>query len=185
MVVVKETGLPGVLLLEPRSFQDERGWFREAWRENDYLELGLPRFVQDNVAFSLRGVLRGLHYQWPAPQGKLVYALHGSVFDVAVDIRQGSPDFGRWEGLELSADNGRQLWIPPGFAHGYVVLEDVAVVAYKCTEYYRADADAGLAWNDPQIGIEWPVPEPALSPKDAAAPRLADVVPDRLPDYGR
>ncbi len=181
-MVVKETGLPGVLLLEPRVFRDERGWFRETWREKDYADMGLPPFVQDNAAFSRRGVLRGLHYQWPDPQGKLVYALQGAVFDVAVDIRRGSPDVGRWEGLELSADNGRQLWIPPGFAHGYAVLSEAAVVAYRCTDYYRPDADGVVAWNDPQIGVDWPIRRPVLSSKDASAPRLAEVLRDRLPE---
>jgi dTDP-4-dehydrorhamnose 3,5-epimerase len=182
-MVVTKTGLPGVLLLEPSVFRDERGWFRETWRLDDYAELGLPPFVQDNAALSLRGVLRGLHYQWPAPQGKLVYAVEGSVLDVAVDIRRGSPGFGQWEAFELSDENGRQLWIPPGLAHGYVVLSDLAVVAYKCTEYYRSDADAALAWNDPDIGVEWPIPDPVLSAKDAAARRLADIPVDGLPDW--
>ncbi|MEJ2218803.1 MAG: dTDP-4-dehydrorhamnose 3,5-epimerase [Gemmatimonadota bacterium] len=180
-MVVEETGLPGVLLLEPRVFRDDRGWFRETWREKDYGDAGIPPFVQDNAAFSRRNVLRGLHYQWPDPQGKLVYATYGSVFDVAVDIRRGSPFFGKWEGLELSADNGHQLWIPPGFAHGYVVLSDAAVVAYRCTAYYRPDADAVIAWDDPRIGVDWPVQDPVLSAKDAAAPPLADIAADRLP----
>lgn len=180
-MVVSETDLPGVLLLEPRVFRDERGWFKETWREEDYLDLGLPRFVQDNVAFSRQKVLRGLHYQWPVPQGKLVYALAGSVLDVAVDLRRDSPDYRRWIGFELSSDNGHQLWIPPGFAHGYVVLSDSAVVAYKCTEYYRRHADAAVAWDDPEINVDWRTAAPFLSAKDAAAPALAAIPLERLP----
>lgn len=181
---VTHTELPGVLLLEPRRFHDARGWFAETWRRNRYRELGIrDEFIQDNAACSQRGVLRGLHYQYPNPQGKLVSVLVGAVFDVAVDIRRGSPDYGRWIGYELSEHNGRQLYVPAGFAHGYVVLSDVAVFAYKCTEYYDADADAVVAWNDPSIGVAWPVMDPILSEKDAAAPQLAQVPADRLPEY--
>jgi dTDP-4-dehydrorhamnose 3,5-epimerase len=179
---VIETSLPGVLLLEPRVFRDDRGHFLETWRADRYAAAGIrDSFVQDNVAVSSRGVLRGLHFQWPEPQGKLVMALEGAVFDVAVDIRRGSPAFGRWYGVELSAENGRQLWVPPGFAHGYLVLSERAVFAYKCTAYYRPEADRGVAWNDPEIGIEWPVEDPILSPKDSAAPGLSGLDAHLLP----
>jgi dTDP-4-dehydrorhamnose 3,5-epimerase len=181
---VVQVDLPGVLLIRPRVFRDDRGSFLETWRRERYADVGLPEtFVQDNAAVSTRGVLRGLHYQHPHPQGKLVMTLHGEVFDVAVDIRTGSPHFGRWFGTTLSEENGHQLWIPEGFAHGYAVLTDTAVFAYKCTTTYHAEGDAAVAWNDPDIGIRWPIPEPHLSPKDAAAPRLRDMDPDRLPEF--
>lgn len=179
---VIQTTLPGVLLIRPRVFRDGRGSFLETWRRERYADVGLPEtFVQDNAAVSTRGVLRGLHYQHPQAQGKLVMALLGEVFDVAVDIRPGSPHFGRWYGATLSEDNGHQLWIPEGFAHGYAVLTDTAVFAYKCTSAYHPEGDAAVAWNDPDIGIDWPITDPDLSPKDAAAPRLRDIDPSRLP----
>jgi dTDP-4-dehydrorhamnose 3,5-epimerase len=183
--VVEE--LPGVLLLEPPVFGDRRGYFKELWNQRSYSELGIPDlFRQDNVSFSGCGVLRGLHYQNPNPQGKLVSVLHGEIFDVAVDIRAGSPDFGRWVGYRLSAENHRQLYVPAGFAHGFAVLSESALVAYKCTELYDAAADAAVRWDDPDIGVEWPaeIPQlPQLSEKDENAPRLRDVPPDRLPQY--
>ncbi|MGA7616916.1 MAG: dTDP-4-dehydrorhamnose 3,5-epimerase [Thermoanaerobaculia bacterium] len=170
-----ETNLPGVLIIESRSFEDERGFFMETWHQTKFAEIGIDaRFVQDNHSRSTRGVLRGLHFQQPSPQGKLVRAVTGRIFDVAVDIRRGSPSFGRWTGVELSEENRFQLWVPEGFAHGFVVLSDVADVVYKCTAIYDAPADRGIAWNDPGIGIEWPVPRPILSPKDAALPSLKD-----------
>lgn len=179
---VVETELPGVLLVEPVTFRDERGWFRESWHLDRYREAGLPaRFVQDNVSRSHRGVLRGLHYQEPQSQGKLVSVLEGEVFDVAVDIRRSSPTFGRWAGFTLSAENARQLYVPEGFAHGFVVLSEVAVFAYRCTAYYRPDAEGTVRWDDPDVGIEWPVERPRLSPRDAAAPTLAEIPPERLP----
>ena len=179
---VTATPLPDVLVVRPRLFRDDRGLFLETWRADAYDRAGIRGpFVQDNAARSARNVLRGLHYQWPDPQGKLVYVLEGTVFDVAVDLRRGSPGFGRWHGEELSAENGRQLWVPPGFAHGYQVLSDSAVVAYKCTAYFRPDADRALAWDDPDIAIAWPGRDPVLSPRDTAAPRLADLPPDALP----
>lgn len=178
---VAELGL-GVLLLEPPVFRDARGAFLESWREDEYRRAGIePAFVQDNVSFSGPRVLRGLHYQYPRPQGKLVSVLEGRIFDVAVDIRRGSPTFGRWIGRELDGEIAAQLWIPPGLAHGFVVLSQRAVVHYKCTDYYAPAFDANVAWDDPEVGIEWPVIEPVLSPKDAGAPRLADIPPDRLP----
>ena len=179
---IETTELPGVLILEPKVFGDARGFFLETWSERRYAEAGLPQtFVQDNLSFSARGVLRGLHYQHPHAQGKLVYVLQGEVFDVAVDIRAGSPTFGRWVGATLSAENRRQLWIPPGFAHGFCVVSETALFAYKCTDYYAAEHEGSILWNDAELGIPWPIPEPTLSAKDAAAPRLAQIDRTRLP----
>jgi len=176
-----ETDLPGVLLFEPAVYRDARGHFVESWHLNHYAEAGLEvSFVQDNFAFSRRGVLRGLHFQNPQPQGKLVYALEGEVFDVAVDIRAGSPTFGQWSGVTISGENCRQVYIPPGFAHGYCVTSETAVVAYKCTDFYCAAAQAAVRWNDPDLAIRWPVREPILSEKDQLAPRLRDLPIERL-----
>lgn len=181
-MTVEPTAIPDVLLLKPRVFGDGRGRFLETWSQRRYAEAGVPStFVQDNAAFSRRGVLRGLHYQEPNAQGKLVSVLEGEVFDVAVDIRPDSETFRRWVGYSLSGENGWQLWVPPGFAHGYAVISDAAVFAYKCTAYYDAAADRAVAWDDPAIGIEWPLTAPRLSEKDAAAPRLADIDPADLP----
>jgi dTDP-4-dehydrorhamnose 3,5-epimerase len=172
---VTRTPLPGVLLIEPKVFADERGFFLETWNAARYAEAGLPAaFVQDNHSRSKRGVLRGLHYQQPNPQGKLVRCSRGAIFDVAVDIRVGSPSFGKWFGVELSEENKRMLWVPEGFAHGFCALTDRADVLYKCTALYDGAADRSILWNDPDIGIEWPIANPQLSPKDAAAPRLKD-----------
>lgn len=169
------TPLPEVLLLEPAVFADDRGFFLETYRIDLFAANGIDLpFVQDNHSSSKRGVLRGLHYQEPQPQGKLVRCVAGSIFDVAVDIRRASPRFGRWFGTELSAENGRQLWIPPGFAHGFCATSERAEVVYKCTALWKKEYDRSIAWNDPQIGIEWPLADPILSPKDAGAPRLAD-----------
>jgi dTDP-4-dehydrorhamnose 3,5-epimerase len=185
MTTIQELDLPGVVLLKPAVFGDERGWFKEAWHQARYAELGLPaEFRQDNVSHSRHGVLRGLHYQHPNGQGKLVSVLQGSVYDVAVDIRPDSPAFGRWVGHRLDAETHEQMYIPPGFAHGFVVLSESALFAYKCTAVYDAAADAGIRWDDPEIGIRWPVERPSLSAKDLAAPRLRDVPPDRLPRMG-
>ncbi len=179
---VSATGLKPVLLVEPRVFGDERGWFLETWRAEHYAEHGIgPAFVQSNASRSRRGVLRGLHYQWPSPQGKLVWVTEGRVLDVAVDIRPDSADFGRWTGAELSMENHHQLWIPEGFAHGFQVLSETATFNYLCTRPYRPDADAAIAWDDPDIGIDWPIDPPELSPKDSRAPRLREVARDRLP----
>ncbi len=180
---VIETRLPGVVIIEPDVFGDERGFFMESWNAQRYAEHGLPAsFVQDNLSFSRRGVLRGLHYQNPNPQGKLVHVLKGEVFDVAVDIRPGSPCRGRWVGVTLSADNKRQFYVPPGFAHGFVVTSDTALFAYKCTEPYNPEAEGSVLWNDPDIGIEWPDTgaPPTLSAKDVDAPRLKDIPDGRL-----
>jgi dTDP-4-dehydrorhamnose 3,5-epimerase len=182
---VLETGLPGVLVFEPKVFGDERGFFMETWREDRYGAAGLPaHFVQDNLSSSQRGVLRGLHFQNPDQQGKLVYVLGGEVYDVAVDIRVGSPTFGEWTAVILSAENKRQVYVPEGFAHGFLVTSDTALFAYKCTAKYNAEAEAGVLWNDPQIGIEWPIEAPVLSEKDLAAPPLAEMPVERLPRYG-
>jgi len=172
---VTDTLLPGLRVIELDSFGDARGFFIELFRARRYLDAGIDLpFVQDNFSRSVKDTLRGLHFQEPQPQGKLVQVLQGTVFDVAVDIRRGSPTFGRWFGLELSSENKQQLWIPPGFAHGFCVTSASADFLYKCTEYYVPEADRALAWNDPAIGIRWPTQNPLLSKKDAAAPRLSD-----------
>ena len=179
---VVETDLPGVLIIEPKVFGDDRGWFLEAWRAERYAEYGIgPTFVQSNCSQSSRGVLRGLHYQWPEPQGKLVWVSSGSVFDVAVDIRPDSGTFGRWTAVELDADSHRQLWIPEGFAHGFQVLSESATFNYLCTRPYRGEYDAAVAWNDLDIGVDWPLASSGLSDKDARAPGLAEIPRDRLP----
>lgn len=176
--------LPGVLLLEPKVFGDARGFFLETWQAARYHEAGLPeRFVQDNHSRSRRGVLRGLHYQLTQPQGKLVWVTRGAVFDVAVDIRRGSPTFGRWYGCVLDDVDHRQLYIPPGFAHGFCVLSEEADFFYKCTDYYHPPSERGIAWDDPDIGIEWPLREMSLSDKDQDNRRLAAQIPENLPVY--
>jgi dTDP-4-dehydrorhamnose 3,5-epimerase len=170
-----ETALPGVLLIEPKVFGDARGFFLESWNRQSFANAGLDMdFVQDNHSRSARGVLRGLHYQLSNPQGKLVRVTQGAVFDVAVDINRSSPHFGQWVGYELSAENHRMLWIPPGFAHGFLVLSETADFLYKCTSLYDPPSERSLAWNDPAIGIDWPLTSaPLLSAKDEAAPMLA------------
>jgi dTDP-4-dehydrorhamnose 3,5-epimerase len=174
--------LPEVLLIEPRVFSDARGFFLESYHADRYREAGVrPPFVQDNWSHSVRGTLRGLHFQHPRAQGKLVSCVRGNVFDVAVDIRRGSPTFGRWVGAELSDTNKYQLWVPPGFAHGFCVLSEEADFLYKCTEVYVPEDDGAIVWDDPSIGIEWPISTPILSAKDAAAPLLRDVA--RLPSF--
>lgn len=179
-----ETRLPGCVVIEPAVFGDERGFFFETWNAARFGEHGLPtEFVQSNVSSSSRGVLRGLHYQWPNPQGKLVSVLEGEVYDVAVDIRRGSPTFGQWEAVMLSAENKRQFWIPEGFAHGFAVVSERAIFSYLCTAVYDRAADASVRWDDPAIGVGWPVSDPQLSAKDAVAPLLADIAPDRLPTF--
>lgn len=179
-----QTRLPGCVVIEPAVFGDDRGFFFETWNAERFGQHGLPtRFVQSNVSASARGVLRGLHYQWPNPQGKLVSVLEGEVYDVAVDIRRGSPTFGQWEAVLLSADNKRQFWIPEGFAHGFAVLSERAIFSYLCTAGYDKVADANVRWDDPALAIDWPISDPQLSEKDARAPLLADVAEDRLPIY--
>jgi len=177
-----DTGLPDVILLEPKRFGDDRGFFMEMFHAKRYEEAGIAGpFVQDNFSRSAKGILRGLHFQEPNAQGKLVQVLAGAVYDVAVDIRRGSPTFGRWVGVELSADNRRQLWVPAGFAHGFCVLSESADFHYKCTDFYSPATERGIAWNDPDLGIPWPVTSPLLSAKDSAAPRLKDA--PLLPSY--
>ena len=181
---VIQTDLPGCVVIEPRVFGDDRGYFFESFNHEKLAAHGLqPRFVQGNVSSSSQGVLRGLHYQWPRPQGKYVSVVEGEVWDVAVDIRRGSPYFGRWTGVVLSAQNRRHLWIPEGFAHGFVTLSERAIFTYLCTDTYDASADANIRWDDPQLAIDWPVSAPSLSDKDARAPLLAQVEQDRLPIY--
>ena len=183
---VTETTLPGVLLLEPKVLRDERGAFLETFSEERYASFGVHGpFVQDNVSTSCKGVLRGLHFQNPRPQGKLVSVLRGAAFDVAVDLRVGAPTFGKWFAARLSAENGHQLWVPAGFAHGFLSLTGDTVFHYKCTDTYAPGTEASIAWNDPDVGIQWPLAEagvasPLMSAKDTAAPRLRDVPGERL-----
>ena len=181
---VLSTSVPGVLLIEPQVFGDARGFFMEAFSVARYAEVGIQTaFVQDNVSRSRRGVLRGIHWQHPHGQAKLVSVLEGEVFDVAVDLRAGSPTFGKWTGQLLSAENKRQLYIPAGFGHGFLVTADVALFSYKCTDYYDPWSERAILWNDPNIGIEWPVATVQLSEKDRRAARLTDIAPDLLPRY--
>ncbi len=179
-----ETTLPGCVIFDPAVHADARGFFYEGWSQARFREHGLDlQFVQSNVSSSARGVLRGLHYQWPNPQGKFVSVLEGEVYDVAVDLRRGSPTFGRSTAAILSADNKRHLWIPEGFAHGFVVLSERALFSYLVTAPYDRGTEACIRWNDASLGIDWPVGEPLLSEKDASAPFLADVPPERLPIF--
>jgi dTDP-4-dehydrorhamnose 3,5-epimerase len=182
-VKVTALDIPGVLLIEPALFRDQRGVFCETYHARRYAEAGLSeRFVQDNFSRSIRGTLRGLHYQEPHAQGKLVMALEGAVYDVVVDIRQGSPVFGTWHAVDLSSDNYRQLYVPPGCAHGFCVTSPEAVVLYKCTEFYSPADERGVIWNDPALAIPWPVMPPLLSPKDQAYGTLAATA-HQLPRY--
>jgi dTDP-4-dehydrorhamnose 3,5-epimerase len=181
-VNVSTTSLPGVLVVEPKVFGDSRGFFLETFHAAKFETAGLPTsFVQDNWSRSAKGILRGLHFQHPRAQGKLVWCVRGAVYDVAVDVRVGSPHFGQWFGLELSEGSKKQLWVPPGFAHGFVVLSDEADFVYKCTELYAPQNEQSVQWNDPAIGISWPVQAPTLSGKDAQALPLAQVT--NLPRY--
>ena len=161
------TDLPGVVIIEPRVFSDARGFFFESYHAERYAQAGIaPAFVQDNHSCSMKGTIRGLHYQLRHPQAKLLRVIRGAVFDVAVDIRRGSPTFGRWVGVELSAENKRQIYIPAGYAHGFCVTSDVAEVEYKCSDFYVSDDQRGVLWSDPTLGIVWPVREPVLSDRD-------------------
>ena len=181
---VEPTKLNAVLRIEPKVFGDPRGYFFETWQRERYHLSGLPReFVQDNVSRSAHAILRGLHLQEPFGQGKLVQVLDGEVYDVAVDVRHGSPTFGRWVAETLSGENHLQLYIPPGFAHGFCVTSDYALLAYKCTELYHPETELSVLWNDPGLGITWPLKDPVLSKKDAAGVRLADIPKERLPRY--
>jgi len=173
--------LDGLLLLEPKVFSDSRGFFMETWNQRRYAEAGLKAdFVQDNISVSRQGALRGLHCQNPCPQGKLVSVLQGTVFDVAVDLRQSSCTFGKWHGVELSSENKRQFFIPPGFAHGFLVMSDMATFHYKCTDFYSPKDELTILWDDPDIGIGWPNRTPTVSDKDAKGLHLKEVPPDRL-----
>lgn len=181
---VLQTSLPGCVVIEPDVFADSRGYFYESFNHEKFLAVGLDlHFVQGNVSRSARGVMRGLHYQWPKPQGKLVSVVEGEIWDVAVDIRRGSPTFGRWTAVVLNAQNRRHAWIPEGFAHGFAVLSEHATFSYLCTQTYDRQADAGIRWNDASLAVDWPVGEPSVSEKDAQAPFLEDIPPDRLPIY--
>jgi dTDP-4-dehydrorhamnose 3,5-epimerase len=181
-VKVSETALPGVLVIEPRLFTDDRGFFLETYQAERYGAHGIPtEFVQDNLSRSIRGTLRGLHFQEPNGQGKLVQVVRGEVFDVAVDIRRGSPTFGKWVGVTLDGNSQKQMWIPPGFAHGFCVTSETADFWYKCTTPYAPACERSLRWNDPALAIRWPLAEPLLSKKDAESPSLAEA--PVLPSY--
>jgi len=178
-----ETLIPGVILVEPVVHRDDRGFFFESFHESRYRDAGIrERFVQDNHSSSVRNTLRGLHGQSPHPQGKLVRAIEGEAFDVAVDVRRGSPTFGKYFATRLSATNFRELYVPPGVLHGFLVTSDTAQLVYKCTDFYSPEAEFSVAWDDPDIGIAWPIESPILSEKDRSAPQLKDVE-DRLIDY--
>ena len=173
--------LAGLLTIEPKVFGDARGFFLETWNQRRYQEIGLnANFVQDNLSFSRRGALRGLHFQNPTPQGKLVSVIQGEVFDVAVDLRQSSPTFGQWESVNLSGDSKRQFYIPPGFAHGFLVVTETALFHYKCTEFYSPKDEMTLRWDDPQLKIPWPSENPTLSEKDARGLFLRDIPREKL-----
>jgi dTDP-4-dehydrorhamnose 3,5-epimerase len=181
-MIVKETPLAGLLVIEPMVFRDGRGLFWETYHARRYAEAGITGpFVQDNASHSAKGTLRGLHYQLKRPQGKLVWVVRGEVFDVAVDIRKSSPTFGKWHGERLSGEEPKQLYIPPGFAHGFCVLSESADFLYKCTNFYAPEDERGILWSDPTIGIDWPITEPLLSSKDQRFPTLGTALPDDLP----
>jgi dTDP-4-dehydrorhamnose 3,5-epimerase len=174
--------LPEVLVLEPRIFPDSRGHFLETYQESRYQEFGIPsRFVQDNLSRSHKGVLRGLHYQIRQPQGKLIWVVQGVIFDVVVDVRKSSPHFGQWAGIELDSQDYRQVYIPPGFAHGFCVLSSEAIVIYKVTDFYAPQEERGIRWDDLSLGINWPTAEPIVSPKDRQYPGLKEILPQDLP----
>lgn len=181
---IHKTELSGVFTIEPKVFGDQRGYFMETWNQTAYAAAGITEnFVQDNLSLSKKGTLRGLHFQKPDTQGKLIYALEGEIFDVVVDIRNGSPTFGRFVSVILNSENKSQLYIAPGFAHGFCVTSEQALVAYKCTARYNPQAEGCVRWNDPDLAIPWPVRDPELSDKDKCGKRLADFPANRLPDY--
>jgi dTDP-4-dehydrorhamnose 3,5-epimerase len=178
------TKLDGVYIIEPQVFSDDRGFFMETYQQRRYSEASIEQlFVQDNLSSSIRGTLRGLHYQVNHEQAKLIQVVKGTIFDVAVDIRKGSPSFGQWTGVHLSGDNKRQVFIAEGFAHGFCVLSEVAHVVYKCSDFYAPKDEGGILWSDPDLAIEWPISEPLLSAKDSLLPRLVDIASERLPLY--
>ena len=184
MKISKASTVSEVIIIQPDIFKDDRGHFLECYRAQRYLDHGIPdRFVQDNLSYSRRGVLRGLHYQLRQPQGKLIYVAYGEVYDVAVDIRADSPTFGKWVGVTLSSKTPRQIYIPEGFAHGFCVTSSFAVVVYKCTDYYSPMEERGIRWNDPSLNIRWPLEKPILSDKDRAYPTLEMVDATDLPKY--
>ena len=186
MKVYRAERLPEVIIIEPDVFEDGRGYFLETYQEKRYRDNGVDaQFVQDNVSFSKKGVLRGLHYQFPNEQAKLVQVIRGQIFDVAVDIRKGSPTFGQWTSVLLSDVNKRQVFIPAGFAHGFCVLSETAYVTYKCSDFYAPDHEGGILWSDPDIGIEWVIKHPIVSGKDASYPLLKEINADSLPNYGK
>ena len=179
-----DTELPGVMIARPEAFEDERGFFLETFHKEKYADGGINRsFVQDNHSHSKKGVLRGLHYQVRHAQAKLIYVAAGEIFDAAVDIRRGSPAFGKWTSTILSAENRRQIFVPEGFAHGFCVLSESADVTYKCSDFYYPDDDRGILWSDAFIGIKWPIAEPVLSAKDRAYPKLREIPEGELPVY--
>ena len=179
-----ETDLPGVLIIEPAVFKDSRGYFLETYQYDRYSANGLDaRFVQDNHSHSIKGTLRGLHYQLKQPQGKLLYVIKGEILDVAVDIRKGAPSFGKWISVMLSVENKRQLYVPPGYAHGFYVLSEEADVVYKCTDFYAPNDEYGIIWNDPAIGIDWPEISPVLLDKDSKYKGLKDIPEVNFPLY--
>ncbi|MCB0263472.1 MAG: dTDP-4-dehydrorhamnose 3,5-epimerase [Calditrichaeota bacterium] len=184
-ITVEPTEIPEVLVIKPRVFRDPRGFFMETFHAEKYAEAGIrENFVQDNHSFSTKGILRGLHYQLKRPQGKLVQAVSGEIFDVAVDIRKGSPTFGKWVGVTLSERNKWQIYVPPGFAHGFYVVSETANVTYKCTDFYDGKDEYGIQWSDPEIGIDWQLDvNPVLSPKDELHPALKNAPKDVLPEY--
>jgi len=178
-----ETAIPGVILVEPTVHRDERGFFFECYRESQFRDGGIrARFVQDNHSSSVKNTLRGLHGQNPRPQGKLVRVIEGEIFDVSVDVRRGSPTYGKHFATRLSADNFHQVYVPPGVLHGFLVTSEVAQVLYKCTDFYDPEADFSVLWNDPELGIPWPTESPILSEKDRCAPQLRDALDKRI-DY--
>lgn len=182
---VLTTSITGLLIIEPKVFGDHRGYFTETYHESRYRQAGVRcAFVQDNLSYSVKNTLRGLHFQIHRPQAKLVQVLSGEVFDVAVDLRRDSASFGQWEGIHLSSENMRQLFIPEGFAHGFCVLSETALFCYKCSDFYAPQDEGGVCWSDPDIGITWPVNAPIISEKDQRFPRLKDLSPDRLPQSG-
>ena len=181
---VTETSLPGVLLIEPKVFGDSRGFFVETYHQERYTERGIAGpFVQNNLSLSVRGVIRGLHLQNPNQQGKLVQVLRGEIFDVAVDVRVGSPTYGQWTAVTLSSDKRNQVYIPPDFAHGFAVLSDEALISYQCTDYYTPKSALFIRWDDPDIGIDWPFREPSLSTQDEEAVALREIDPAQLPSF--
>jgi dTDP-4-dehydrorhamnose 3,5-epimerase len=179
-----KTSLEGLVILEPHAYEDNRGYFMETYQMARYRDLGIEvSFVQDNVSYSRKGTLRGLHYQHPQAQDKLVQAITGEIFDVAVDIRRGSPTYGQWSSALLSEKNHRQLFVPGGFAHGFCVLSETAYVLYKCSNYYSPETEGGILWSDPDLAIQWPIQGPLVSPKDTAHPTLCQVARNMLPSF--